>query len=98
MAVQPGLQTMMCASLRVCARREAAHARRCTAADLSKNGIGVAGVTALAQALSHNEALQTLVLDTNSAGDEGAEVLARHLTGAHACPCCCLFWHCMSST
>jgi hypothetical protein len=54
----------------------------------------VAGVTALAEALSHNEALQTLVLDTNSAGDEGAEVLARHLTGARMRPLLYrLFWH-----
>ena len=51
---------------------------------MSKNGIGVAGVTALAEALSHNEALQTLSLDTNSVGDEGAEVLAKHLSGACA--------------
>ena len=55
--------------------------RRCIAADLSKNGIGVAGVSALAEALGQNEALQTLSLDTNSVGDEGAEVLAKHLSG-----------------
>lgn len=53
------------------------------AADLSKNGIGVKGISAVTEALSHNDALQTLVLDTNSIGDEGAEVLAKHLTGGH---------------
>lgn len=34
----------------------------------------------MTEALSHNDVLQTLVLDTNSIGDEGAEVLAKHLT------------------
>ena len=63
--------------------------RRCVAADLSKNGIGVKGVTALAEALGQNDALQALVLDTNSAGDEGAEVLAKHLSRARPSPCCC---------
>ena len=58
------------------------HGRRCLAADLSKNGIGVKGVVALAEALAQNDALQALVLDTNSAGDEGAEVLAKHLSRA----------------
>lgn len=53
---------------------------RCNAADLSKNGIGVKGITAVTEALSHNDVLQTLVLDTNSIGDEGAEVLAKYLT------------------
>ena len=53
---------------------------RCNAADLSKNGIGVKGITAVTEALVHNDVLQTLVLDTNSIGDEGAEVLAKHLT------------------
>ena len=55
-------------------------ARRCQAADLSKNGIGVRGTTALVEALKQNETLQTLVLDTNSIGDEGAEILAKHLS------------------
>ena len=53
---------------------------RCQAADLSKNGIGVKGVTALVEALQQNETLQTLILDTNSIGDEGAEILAKHLS------------------
>ena len=53
---------------------------RCQAADLSKNGIGVKGITAVTEALSHND---VLVLDTNSIGDEGAEVLAKHLTSEH---------------
>ena len=55
---------------------------RCQAADLSKNGIGVRGTTALVEALQQNENLQTLVLDTNSIGDEGAEILAKHLSSA----------------
>ena len=55
---------------------------RCQAADLSKNGIGVRGTTALVEALQQNETLQTLVLDTNSIGDEGAEILAKHLSSA----------------
>ena len=38
------------------------------------------GVTALVEALQQNETLQTLVLDTNSIGDEGAEILAKHLS------------------
>lgn len=53
---------------------------RCQAADLSKNGIGVKGSTALVEALKQNETLQTLILDTNSIGDEGAEILAKHLS------------------
>lgn len=56
---------------------------RCQAADLSKNGIGVRGTTALVEALQQNETLQTLILDTNSIGDEGAEILAKHLSSAH---------------
>ena len=32
------------------------------------------------EALQQNEALQTLILDTNSIGDEGAEILAKHLS------------------
>lgn len=34
------------------------------------------------EALQQNETLQTLVLDTNSIGDEGAEILAKHLSSA----------------
>ena len=56
--------------------------RRCQAADFSKNGIGLKGITALCEALSHNQALGTLALDTNSIGDEGAEVLARFMASA----------------
>ena len=56
---------------------------RCQAADLSKNGIGVKGTTALVEALQQNEALQTLILDTNSIGDDGAEILAKHLSSVH---------------
>ena len=56
--------------------------RRCQAADLSKNGIGLKGVTALCEALAHNQALGSLALDTNSVGDEGAEVLARFMASA----------------
>ena len=44
------------------------------------------GVAALAEALAQNDALQALVLDTNSAGDEGAEVLAKHLSRAAHTP------------
>ena len=56
---------------------------RCQAADLSKNGIGVKGTAALVEALQQNETLQTLILDTNSIGDDGAEILAKHLSSAH---------------
>ena len=38
------------------------------------------GVTALVEALQQNQTLQTLILDTNSIGDEGAEILAKHLS------------------
>ena len=37
-------------------------------------------MTALVEALQQNETLQTLILDTNSIGDEGAEILAKHLS------------------
>lgn len=59
---------------------------RCQAADFSKNGIGLKGITALCEALSHNQTLATLALDTNSVGDEGAEVLARFMASAPLSP------------
>ena len=36
----------------------------------------------MCEALAHNQALGTLALDTNSVGDEGAEVLARFMASA----------------
>ena len=54
---------------------------RCLAADFSKNGIGQMGITRLIEALKHNDCLETLVLDTNSVGDEGAEALAQYMAG-----------------
>lgn len=60
---------------------ESMHWYRCLAADFSKNGIGQMGVTRLIEALKHNDSLQTLVLDTNSVGDEGAEALAEYMAG-----------------
>lgn len=50
--------------------------RRCISADLSKNGVGPKGTAQLCQALTHNQTLQTLLLDTNNLGDEGAEQVA----------------------
>jgi hypothetical protein len=38
------------------------------------------GVTRLCAALSNNDTLQTLILDTNSMGDEGAAAIAELLT------------------
>lgn len=70
---------------------------RCKAADLGKNGIGaqtpacrvvacdltgVQGVTQLCEALTQNDYLQTLILETNSIGDDGARVLAAFMEGA----------------
>ena len=37
------------------------------------------GVRHLCEALRSNDTLHTLVLDTNSIGDEGTELLATHL-------------------
>ena len=54
-------------------------------ADFRNNGIGVMGVTALTQALKSNDTLSSLLLGTNSIGDEGAELLARYLAGP-SCP------------
>eukprot|EP00798_Chlamydomonas_sp_ICE-L_P019001 gene19001-25585_t len=47
----------------------------CQAVDLSKNGIGKMGVGALCQVLQ-GCGVRTLMLGTNSIGDEGAELLA----------------------
>jgi hypothetical protein len=55
---------------------------RCSSVDFSKNGIGVMGVTHMCEALKNNDTLKTLVLDTNSIGDEGAEVIAKYMAGA----------------
>jgi hypothetical protein len=52
----------------------------CTAVDLSKNGIGTMGVSALAQVLP-TSVVRTLVLSTNSVSDQGAEALAQALSG-----------------
>ena len=57
------------------------HWRRCQVADFRNNGIGVMGVTALCAALKSNDTLSSLLLGTNSIGDEGAELLARYLAG-----------------
>ena len=39
------------------------------------------GVTRLIEAIKHNDCLETLVLDTNSIGDEGAEAFAQYMAG-----------------
>ena len=49
---------------------------RCVAADFSKNGIGPQGCAQLCQVLTSNSGLKTLLLDTNTIGDEGAAMLA----------------------
>ena len=56
--------------------------RRCQVADFRSNGVGVLGVTALCEALKSNDTLSSLLLGTNSIGDEGAQILARYLAGA----------------
>lgn len=56
---------------------------RCTAADFSKNGIGTLGLTQLCEALRNNDMLRTLILGTNSIGDEGAETLAGYMASEH---------------
>ena len=58
--------------------------RRCQVADFRSNGIGALGVTSLCEALKSNDTLSSLLLGTNSIGDEGAEILARYLAGARA--------------
>lgn len=52
----------------------------CLAANLSNNGIGRVGVAQLCEVLPTCR-LETLVLSTNSVGDEGAELLAQKLSG-----------------
>lgn len=54
---------------------------RCAAADFSKVGMGAAGITQLCAALASNTALETLLLETNNMGDEGAALLAQTLAG-----------------
>ena len=54
---------------------------RCVAADFGKNGIGQMGITHMLEALKNNETLETLVLDTNSIGDDGAEAVAQYMAG-----------------
>ena len=58
--------------------------------DLSNNGIGLKGITALCEALKYNELLHTLKLDTNSIGDEGVDVLAKFMASEPSwqCPTC----------
>ena len=48
-------------------------------ADLSANGIGTEGITALCEALKCNDTLTMLSLASNSLGDDGATVLAEFL-------------------
>ena len=47
--------------------------------DFSKNGIGTLGMTQLCEALKNNDMLRTLILGTNSVGDEGAALLAGYM-------------------
>ena len=56
-------------------------------AEFRSNGVGVLGVTALCEALKNNDMLSSLLLGTNSIGDEGAEILARYLAGARPVSC-----------
>ena len=58
----------------------------CISADLSKNGVGPKGIGQLCQALTHNQTLQTLLLDTNNLGDEGAGQIASILASKHCAP------------
>ena len=43
------------------------------------------GVTQLCEVLKNNDALRTLILGTNSIGDEGAELLSKHMASASCC-------------
>ena len=43
------------------------------------------GITALTTALKNNDVLASLLLGTNSVGDEGAELLARYMAGRLTC-------------
>ena len=53
---------------------------RCTAVDFSKNGIATEGLEQLCEVLKNNDALRTLMLGTNSIGDDGAEMLAAFMS------------------
>lgn len=48
---------------------------------LAASKTGVQGVTQLCEALTQNDYLQTLILETNSIGDDGARVLAAFMEG-----------------
>jgi len=61
---------------------------RCKLADFRNNGIGLLGMTALVEAFKSNDVLESLLLGTNSIGDEGAELLARHMAGTSLCAIC----------
>ena len=50
--------------------------------DLGKNGIGVKGITQLFEVLKNNDTVQTLLLEINNIGDQGAELIAKHLAGS----------------
>lgn len=63
----------------------------CKAADFSKVGAGPRGATQLCQALASNTALESLLLETNNLGDEGAAALAGALAGEPPLPCFCFF-------
>lgn len=52
---------------------------RCKTADLSQNAIGPNGLSAVCQAMTHNQSVEELILSTNNLGDEGAEMLASFL-------------------
>ena len=54
---------------------------RCMAADFGKNGIGQMSITQMLEALKNNDTLETLVIDTNSIGDDGAEAVAQYMAG-----------------
>ena len=54
---------------------------RCKSMDFSNNGLGLAGIQGLIEALKNNDSLETLNLGTNSIGDEGAEALAAYMAG-----------------
>lgn len=48
---------------------------------------GIQGVTQLCEALTQNDFLQTLILETNSIGDDGARVLAAFMEGTPLAVC-----------
>ena len=54
--------------------------------DFSNNAIGQMGLTAMLQAMSSNDALETLVLHTNNLQDDGAEAIAQYMAGAANLP------------